>query len=177
FAGAVMEDHGGTVPDTAGELVKLPGIGGATASSIAVFAFNRPEPFIETNVRAVFIHFFFPCGDAVTDGSIAPLVARAMDRRNPRKWYSALMDYGTMPKRLYPNPGRRSSHHRPQPPFRGSRRELRGRVLRCLLERQGITMAKLAERCDSTPQAIRGAVEMLVEEGLLRRHRGRYWIA
>ena len=40
-------------------LMELPGIGSNTAGSIMAFAFNTPQAFIETNIRTVFIHFFF----------------------------------------------------------------------------------------------------------------------
>ncbi|MEN9913198.1 MAG: hypothetical protein RLY66_606, partial [Candidatus Parcubacteria bacterium] len=48
------------LPHTYDELRELPGIGPNTAGSILAFAFNIPHPFIETNIRSVFIHFFFP---------------------------------------------------------------------------------------------------------------------
>ena len=62
LAKRVTAEHGGSVPDDPGALVKLPGIGKATAASIGAFAFNRPTLFIETNIRAVFIPFFLPRG-------------------------------------------------------------------------------------------------------------------
>ena len=55
----IVTDHGGILPDNTVLLEELPGIGPATAASLAAFAYNRPTVFIETNIRAVYIHFFF----------------------------------------------------------------------------------------------------------------------
>ena len=79
--------------------MKLPGIGKATASAIAAFAFNEPSVFIETNIRRVFIHFFFGDRENVHDAEILPLIAKTVDKSDPRQWYYALMDYGAMLKK------------------------------------------------------------------------------
>ncbi len=172
FAGQVLERYSGAIPDEPMELASLPGIGQATASSIAVFAFNRGIPFIETNIRAVFIHFFFCDRLQVRDGEILPFVEAAMDRRDPRKWFSALMDYGTMLKRLHPNPGRKSAHYRTQPKFRGSRREMRGKVIRAMLLLRRATLEELADRCGRSLDEAAAAVSGLEKEGFLRREGG-----
>lgn len=74
---------------------ELPGIGYATACSIAAFAFNKPTIFIETNIRRVFIHHFFKDRRDIDDKELYSLVEAALDRIHPRDWYYALMDYGS----------------------------------------------------------------------------------
>ena len=49
----------GDLPRTKEALIELPGIGPNTAGSILAFAYNIPQAFIETNIRSVFIYFFF----------------------------------------------------------------------------------------------------------------------
>ncbi len=117
IACAVMERYAGRLPDSQDELVRLPGIGPNTAGAIIAFAFNRPAVFIETNIRSVFIHHFFPEQDSVRDAQILPLIKATLDRDNPRIWYWALMDYGVMLKETTGNPSRRSAHHARQSPF------------------------------------------------------------
>ncbi|MFA5354028.1 MAG: hypothetical protein WC291_07350, partial [Thermodesulfovibrionales bacterium] len=124
----VMEEHGGILPASPELLAKLPGIGKATASSIAAFAFNSPTVFIETNIRRVFIHFFFHDRDDVKDTEIYPLVELTLDRQDPRQWYYGLMDYGSLFRKTRHNPNRKSAHYSKQSRFEGSRRQLRGRV-------------------------------------------------
>ncbi len=176
LAREVMENFGGLVPDTPEDLVKLPGLGRATAASISVFAFNRPVVFIETNVRTVFIHFYFPDEDKVPDGSIEPLVERTLDRDNPNRWYSALMDYGTMIKKNHPNPGRRSAHHNRQPPFNGSDRQLRGKIIALLLENPGLSAASFIELTGYDDLRVEQALKTMEREGLIRVKKKQYFI-
>lgn len=134
----VMEEYGGLLPDDPAVLATFPGIGQATASSIAAFTFNRPVVFIETNIRRVCLHWFFHGRETVPDREILPVAEAILDRKQPRRWYWALMDLGSAMKTALPNPNRRSAHYVRQAPFAGSDRRLRGMVLRLLLEEPGM---------------------------------------
>ncbi len=129
----IVAQHHGRVPNDPQELEALPGIGPATAASIAAFAYNTPTVFIETNIRAVYIHFFFPDQEKVHDRDLMPLISASLDYKNPRQWYYALMDYGVMLKKLHKNPSRKSMHHTTQSRFEGSVRQIRGAILRALV--------------------------------------------
>ena len=59
LAQAVVENWGGSLPTSLEDLRSLPGIGPATAGALLAFAFGQPVTFIETNIRRVFLHFFF----------------------------------------------------------------------------------------------------------------------
>lgn len=152
-AEVIVAEHGGSVPDDIDALADLPGIGRNTAAAILAYAFNRPVVFIETNIRAAFIHHFFPGRESVHDRELLPLVEEVLDRGNPRAWYNALMDYGADLKRRAANPARRSAHHVKQSKFEGSDRQLRGRILEALLTgplKQTDLVARLGgdgERC------------------------------
>jgi len=178
IAEAVITGHGGRLPAGKEELMALPGIGKATASSILAFGFNEPEAFIETNVRSVFIHFFFFKRDNVDDSEIMPLVEKSLDRKNPRKWYSAIMDYGTMLKKQCPNPSRKSAHYTTQSPFKGSRRQRRGAILRTLLKNPHLMEKEIAQRLEKTSSpAVKDILVDLMKEGLVKQHNGVYSIA
>ncbi len=49
----VVRNHGGRLPNTAAELLVLPGIGQYTAAAIASIAFNEPVAVVDGNVRRV----------------------------------------------------------------------------------------------------------------------------
>lgn len=130
----------GSFPQTVDLLVKLPGIGINTAGAIAAYAFNRPVFFIETNIRTVFIHHFFEDHDDITDKQLMPLIEAALEDAlergaSPREWHWALMDYGTYIKQTIGNAARRSKTYTKQSKFEGSRRQIRGQVLRVLGQR------------------------------------------
>ncbi|MGD0584226.1 MAG: A/G-specific adenine glycosylase [Oryzomonas sp.] len=172
-AGEIMERFAGRFPTSIGEMESLPGIGPYTARAVAAFAFGTAEAFIETNIRTVFIHFFFHNRDKVGDREIMPLVAATLDRADPRTWYYALMDYGVMLKQNHPNPGRRSANHTRQSRFEGSNRQLRSRMLRAVMEQPGITAGALAELLGAEPEAVRHNLEAMQREGFfLKQGRG-----
>ncbi|AND16824.1 A/G-specific adenine glycosylase [Rathayibacter tritici] len=50
---AIAEEHGDVVPDDVDTLLALPGIGDYTARAVAVFAYGRRHPVVDTNVRRV----------------------------------------------------------------------------------------------------------------------------
>jgi len=166
-AGAVVSEHGGLLPADRDALLRLPGVGPATAGAVLAFAFSQPAVFIETNIRRLFLHQFFPAADNVPDTALLPLVARTLDRRRPRRWYYALMDWGAALGRRPDNPNRRSAHYSRQKPFAGSRRELRGRVLRLLTDRRCLPLAELQKRC--ADQRLAAVVADLAAEQFLTR--------
>jgi A/G-specific adenine glycosylase len=139
----VIRDHAGELPNTVDKLIQLPGIGHSTAGSVLAFAFNKPAVFIETNIRRVFIHFFFQDRTDIKDTEIMPLVEATVDHGNPRHWYYALMDYGAMLKMQGINPNRKSAHYTIQAPFEDSDRQVRGAIIRLLLTKDTITAKKL----------------------------------
>ena len=69
----VVEEFDGILPQDPEILATFPGIGRATAASICAFAFNMPVVFIETNIRRVFIHYFFGDSESVDDSEILPM--------------------------------------------------------------------------------------------------------
>jgi len=168
-ARTVMEEFNGILPSDAEVLKTLPGIGHATACSITAFAFNTPVVFIETNIRRVFIHFFFFDRSAVHDREILPLAEQALYRKNPRVWYWALMDYGAALKNAIPNPNRKSAHYTKQATFKGSDRQIRGIVIRALLEIPGQDEQELIETISRDPARVHRIIEGLVEEGFIVR--------
>lgn len=130
----ITSQFNGIVPDSPDQLVKLPGIGKATAASIIVFSYNKPLPFIETNIRRVFIHEFFKGGDSISDKDILRLVTLTLDTNNPREWYYALMDYGSYLGKTVINPNRKSKTYAQQSKFQGSIRQTRGELLKILTQ-------------------------------------------
>jgi A/G-specific adenine glycosylase len=126
------------------------GIGPNTAGSISAFAFNLPAPFIETNIRTVFIHHFFAKRNNIHDQEILPLVVQTIDTKNPRKWYYALMDYGVYLKKNFSNPSTKSIHHIRQSKFIGSDRQIRGVLIRLLLTHTQRTKKQLLKNFKTT---------------------------
>ncbi|MBN1525009.1 MAG: A/G-specific adenine glycosylase [Spirochaetales bacterium] len=168
--------HGGKVPDTLAELVRLPGIGKNTAGAILAFAFNIAVPFIETNIRAVYIHLYFNDNAAVHDRDILEKIAATLDLKNPRVWYWALMDYGVYLKTQHNGLLQQSVHYKKQAVFKGSNRELRGAVIRLLLKEGPVSAAEAAGRLSKPEGLTKKTMDGLVKEKMLEKLYGRYML-
>lgn len=162
----VAMEHRGIFPKTYEELLALPGVGPYTAGAILAFAFNTPRPLIETNIRTVFLFHYFPGREGVADAELMTHIERTLDRREPRLWYNALMDYGAWIKETYGNHNARSKSYVKQSKFKGSARELRGKILRVLGEKE-YGKATLIKQlgCDAVP--VETQIAVLLKEGLI----------
>ncbi len=167
LAGRVCEEFGGRIPDDAEVLKTLPGVGPATAGALAAFAFNRPAVFLETNIRRVFLHHFFPHAAGVEDRQLLPLVAQTLDAGRPRTWYYALMDFGASLKSGIANANRRSAHYRRQPRFENSDRQIRSRILQALLHHSPLPREEVEKAGPQSPARVRRLISQLAAEGFL----------
>lgn len=170
----VVEEYGGRLPADVDTLATFPGIGKATAAAICAYAFNIPVVYIETNIRRVFIHFFFQDREGVRDDEILPLVEQALYRENPREWYSALMDYGTVLKKRTANPNRRSASYSRQSKFEGSDRQVRGKLLALVLETGSVTGDEAAALTGEDPGRVKRILGDLAREGFVAESEGSY---
>lgn len=172
-ARVIVEKYKGKLPQTLEELDALPGIGPATAASIYVYAYNKPAPFIETNVRTVYIHSFFATArKKISDAMLLPLVEDTLDVKKPREWFYALMDYGAMLKSSVGNLSKKSSSYMKQSVFKGSLRELRGKCLRFLGAHTEIQEAHLPALLNDSPERTAFVLTTLENEGFLYRNKG-----
>ncbi|PIV08058.1 endonuclease III [Candidatus Roizmanbacteria bacterium CG03_land_8_20_14_0_80_39_12] len=171
-AGIVCTKYEGVLPEDRVLLDNLPGIGYATACSIAAFAFNTPVVFIETNIRRVFVHHFFSDSDEISDSDILLLVEKTLDKKNPREWYWALMDYGAYPTTQIDNPNKKSKHYVKQKKFEGSVRQARGAILKYLLKRP--YSKEELEKIYTDDERLFTALEQLEKEGFIASKKGRY---
>ncbi len=171
LAGVIVDEYGGKIQDDPEILRTLPGIGPATSCSIAAFAFDRPVVFIETNIRRVFIHYFFEDGVIVDDRELLVLIS-AMLPENSREWYWALMDLGTALKASVKNPNQRSKQYTKQKTFEGSDRKIRGEVLKKMLVQNTLTPEVFAKEMNEDPERARRIMGSMTDEGFFVREEG-----
>jgi A/G-specific adenine glycosylase len=165
----LMANNHGQLPLSQHELMELPGVGFNTAGAIAAYAYNAPVVFVETNIRSVFIHHFFQDGTEIADTEITELVREALDRDNSRLWYWALMDYGSFLKRSIGNVSQASKSYTRQSKFQGSRRQIRGQVIRAL-QTQSLDQEQLLTLVPD--ERLQGILADLTHEGLIQDSEG-----
>jgi len=89
----LVRDHGGGLPATPGELLRLPGIGPYTAAAVSSLAFGYPALVLDGNVRRVAARLFAIRG-AVTEKQIRARLEPLLPRRSPGAFNEALMEFG-----------------------------------------------------------------------------------
>lgn len=160
-ARAVVDQHKGILPRNRESLLKLPGIGPYTASAVLAFAFNKPIPVIDTNIRRVLLYEL----GLKKDPGLAKLEALAgqcIPKNKSRIWHNALMDYGAIiltAKKTGIGPLSKQSR------FKGSDREVRGWVMKQLVKHKTMSFHQIRQ---AFPQKkVESIVKKMQEEGLL----------
>jgi A/G-specific adenine glycosylase len=146
-ARAIVDRHGGRVPDDPAELRSLPGVGPYTAAAVASIAYGVPVAAVDTNVRRVVARAALGSEpDDVARAAIDDAASAWLAPDEPGAWNQAVMDLGRFVCRPVPRcqtcplrPACRSVRAGPprpmsrddgsRNPFEGSRRQLRGRVV------------------------------------------------
>ncbi len=99
LARRVMTEHAGVIPADPLALRALPGVGRYTAGAVASFAYERPEPAVDTNVARVLRRAFHP--RLSTRGATRRLWetgAMLVPRNGKRAWEfnQAIMELGAL---------------------------------------------------------------------------------
>lgn len=126
----VVEQFAGSVPQSSEQLLTLPGIGPYTSRSVLIFADNQDLATVDTNIRRIFIDEF-KLEESISDKELFELAELVLPKGKSCDWHNALMDYGatflTARKTGIKSKSTRST-------FSGSRRQIRGEIIRQLLE-------------------------------------------
>ncbi|MFC7201938.1 A/G-specific adenine glycosylase [Haloferax namakaokahaiae] len=156
----VEADYDGEFPQTPDELSELMGVGPYTANAVASFAFNNGDAVVDTNVKRV-LHRAFDVPD--DDSAFEVAAAEMMPEGKSRVWNNAIMELGGVACEKTPScdeagcPWRTWCHAYEtgdftapdvptQPSFEGSRRQMRGRVVRILGEYDELKLDTLGPR-------------------------------
>jgi A/G-specific adenine glycosylase len=186
LAVAVVDRHGGQIPDELDALLALPGIGGYTARAVLAFAHERDVAVVDTNVGRVMARL---AGTALGQAAAQNLADRLVPAGRGWLWNQSLLDFGALvcgaqvarcadcPVRDLcrwqgsgPDPALTSAGvSRGQSRFAGSDREGRGRLVDALRRGpiDGASLARAAGWPDDASRAARVA-ESLVRDGLAR---------
>ncbi len=92
-AKVLLEQYQGTFPREREKLLKLPGIGPYSASSILAFAFNQKETVMDGNVIRV-ISRLYGIETEIDKNKIFELASHLTDDESPADYASAIMDLG-----------------------------------------------------------------------------------
>jgi A/G-specific adenine glycosylase len=168
-AKTIYEKYNGIIPNDYNELLKIQGIGEYTAKAIVTYSYNIPLIFVETNIRTVFFIYcqeIFDTNNKVDDAIIKELIEATINKENPRDWYYSLMDLGSFLKKEHKNKHiQKSKFFTKQSKFDGSIRQIRGKIIKILIEEKRITKENLILICNDTRTNI--CINTLIKENFI----------
>lgn len=185
-AKTIAKEYQGKFPKDPQILETLPGIGPYTARAVACFAFNHSEAFIDTNIRRVYLSFFFERKNSVPDKEILKIAQKAVDTLpkgiSPREWHYALFDYGAVVLKNNRAINKRSRHYAKQSKFQGSFRSFRTKAVRFILaspenkvthKELDTFLKKELKSSNYTPQEI---IAALLKDNLIKKSKTYYFL-
>ena len=138
----VVEKYNNTLPQDKELLLSLPWIWPYTASAICSFAWNLPEPVIDTNIRRVLI-FLLKLPEDISYRELEKIAEELIPEWKSRDWNNALMDYWAV--HLTARKTKIKSLWK-QSKFEWSDREVRGRILKQITKtKQPLSINKIKE--------------------------------
>ncbi|MFB4320162.1 A/G-specific adenine glycosylase [Actinomadura sp. 21ATH] len=187
-ARAIVERHGGQVPDSHEDLLALPGIGAYTAAAVASFAYRQRHAVLDTNVRRVLARLCsgeeYPPrsqtkGEVRLAESLLPL-----DPPTAARWSVAVMELGALVctarsprcadcpvldrcawqdagRPAYSGPPRRGQT------YAGTDRQCRGRLLAVLRDAAGPVEKPLLDVVWADAVQRERALDALISDGLV----------
>ena len=120
-----------------------------------------------------FLHHFFKDRTDVPDTALRPLIEANISKTQPREWYWAVMDYGSWLKQTTGNANVRSRHYSKQSRFEGSRRQVRGAVLRSLVGRPH-SIEELQRLIPD--QRLQSVLDDLAREGMVQQRQSTFYL-
>ena len=172
-------------PDTPEALQQLPGVGPYTAAAVASFAFGARVAALDTNARRVLSRWH---GEPL-DGAVLRRVAEGDLAAEAGDWNQAIMDLGALvcrprrpscttcpvepwcsgPDGYVPPP--------PEPRFEGSARQLRGSIMRALVQQPQSVDELRSETGFATEEVVLALEDLGYEELIERDSQGRFQLA
>jgi A/G-specific adenine glycosylase len=192
---AIVERHGGEVPESHGALRQLPGVGDYTAAAVASFAFGQRHVVLDTNVRRVLARAVggveLPASSVTKAETARAADLLPDDDRLAARWAVAVMELGALvctastpacPRcpvaglcawRLADYPAYGGVPRRAQT-YAGTDRQCRGRLLGLVREADGPVHGSRLDAVWADAEQRRRCLRSLLDDGLVERHHNSY---
>jgi A/G-specific adenine glycosylase len=156
----------------------LRGVGPSTAAGILSFAWNKPYPMIDTNIRRI-LKRCFPAYEKSTDRELFFFAQSLIPKGKGRAWNYAMLDIGAMECTA-------RNHHNTCPflklhgkildkeqqkrtlPFKETKRYLRGQIVKQLVQKQKLSFNELRNMFVSSGHDMMHVLTDMKNDGLIR---------
>ncbi len=148
---------------------ELPGVGKYTSQAVQIFSTNTDLVTVDTNIRRIFISEF-KLPTTITDKELWSLAEICLPRGKSRDWHNALMDYGALQltaKKTGIKPKTQQSR------FEGSDRQIRAKILRCLLQKS-MSISEMEALFELEQERLKPILEKMSHEKIIVRRNTAY---
>jgi len=148
---------------------ELPGIGRYTSQAVQIFSSNENLFTVDTNIRRIFI-CEFDLSTKIPEKELWGLAERCLPLGKSRDWHNALMDYGALhltARKTGIKPKTQQSR------FEGSNREIRAKILRCLLT-NSTSLSELEKKLGIKQKRLRSILDKMINEKIIAKRNNTY---
>jgi A/G-specific adenine glycosylase len=141
---------------------EIPGVGRYTSQAVQIFSTNANLVTVDTNIRRIFIKEF-NLSEKISDKELWLLAERCLPTGKSRVWHNALMDFGALfltAKKTGIKPKTQQSQ------FEGSDRQIRARILRCLLKEK-MSLSELEKTVRIEQIRLRQILDKMMNEKII----------
>ncbi|MBN1861209.1 MAG: A/G-specific adenine glycosylase [Candidatus Thermoplasmatota archaeon] len=158
----IVEKFDGDILKAMQQYKQIPGIGRYTSQAVQIFSTNADLVTVDTNIRRILIQEF-SLPTKISDKELWKLAKDFLPQGNSRIWHNALMDYGALyltTKKTGITPKTHQSR------FEGSDRQIRARILRCLLKEK-LHLSTLETTLGIERKRLKPILEKMISEGII----------
>lgn len=148
---------------------QLPGIGRYTAQAVQIFSTNTDLVTVDTNIRRILIsEFKLPM--KTSEKELWDLAEKCLPPGKSRDWHNALMDYGALHLTAQKTGIKPKTQ---QTQFEGSNRQIRAKILRCLLQKP-MSLSELEKSFTLEQKRLRPILDKMIHEKIIVKRNNSY---
>jgi len=147
----------------------LPGIGRYTSQAVQIFSTNADLVTVDTNIRRILINEF-RLPTTIAEKELWSLAEASLPLGKSRDWHNALMDYGALhltAQKTGIKPKTRQTQ------FEGSNRQIRAKILRCLLQKS-MSLSELEKSFKLGQKRLRPILDKMIHEKIIVKNNTTY---
>jgi A/G-specific adenine glycosylase len=165
----IVTEFGGDVLKAMHQYHEIPGVGRYTAQAVQIFSTNADLITVDTNIRRIFIKEF-NLSEKIPDKELWEIAEKCLPRGKSRAWHNALMDYGALhltSRKTGIKPKTQQSR------FEGSNRQIRAKILRCLLKGT-MSLSELEKEFGIQQTQLKPILDKMIAEKIINKKSNSY---
>ncbi len=141
------------------DLEKYKGIGKYSSNSILIFSYNQNLCAVDVNIKKILLKFKFIQNNS-KEKEIYHVAYQLLPKNRSRDWHNAMMDYSALNLKKF-----KIKNKSKVTPFKGSIRQIRGKVVKMLTQFDMLTIDEIQEEIPA--KNLLEILQKLEKEGLI----------